>query len=50
MADFQLELTTTPSAADIATVRAGMRRYEVSLSTVRIIRQSTDRPHHPTST
>ena len=30
MADFQFELTTTPLAADIATVRAGMRRYELS--------------------
>ena len=30
MADFQLELTTAPSAAEIATVRAGMRRYELS--------------------
>ena len=30
MADFQFELTTNPRAAEIAILRAGMRRYELS--------------------
>ncbi|WP_028795651.1 GNAT family N-acetyltransferase [Thalassobaculum salexigens] len=30
MADFSLALTTAPEAADLAVLKAGMRRYEVS--------------------